>query len=77
MDLSRTSVCLALKARVELHSLIFNYLNSDFSPLASRRLKKKIIDASRKFFIESLNGKKTLRLKKNPALKVHTSLEEV
>jgi len=42
-----------------------------------RRLKKKITDAARKFFVEDFYGNKTLRLKKSPSLKVHVDVKEV
>ena len=77
MDVINSAASLALKARCELHKLIFSYLMDCPWSISSRKHKKKVKDASRKFFIENLNGMKTLRLKQNPSLKVHVNVEEV
>ena len=77
MDVINSAASLALKARCELHKLIFNYLMNYPWSITSKKHKKKVIDAPRKFFIENLKGVKTLRLKQNPSLKVHDDIEEV
>lgn len=66
-----------LKSNCYLHSLVYNYLCKNNKEVSEQKLKKKVYDASRKFFIEDYHGRKTLRLKSKPAVKVHTSTETV
>ena len=60
-----------LEATCNLHSLVLKYLSKEETKVTDKKFKKKIRDASNKFFIEDYNGIKTLRLKKQPAAKVH------
>ena len=77
MEFKDTNYCLALKSRCTLHKLVFNYLDQRKLNGLDSKTKKKVRDASKKFFIEKLEGVKSLRLKKKPHLKVHWDLEKV
>ena len=77
MELINSASSLAVKARCDLHRLVFDYVTKRKVSGNNRKLKKKVVDASRKFFIESLNGNKSLRLKKSPSLRVHDNIQEV
>ena len=71
MDYKDATVSLALKARCTLHKLVYQYLTGEKLKDLEEKVRKKVRDASRKFFVEVLEGNKSLRLKKKPHLKVH------